>query len=227
MRMVLGIATRRWPGWAVSVDSWQGSTQLGNLPYCIVFDKDVIPAFQEIYEQTDQDIIALLHDDLLINEMGWDVRVLEQFRDATVGMVGFAGSLGHGTPNLYTSPYHLPNLARQNFMSNMRDAEKHGARFTGARDVSVLDGMALFIRRPILDRVDGWKKAVPYGYYLYSEWICCEARRQGYRIRLVGVQVDHLGGRSSGHIAASPTYEEAHRYLWENNRDMLPYRVPE
>ena len=34
-------------------------------------------------------------------------------------LVGFAGSLGHGTANLYSGEYHLPNLARQHFMSNM------------------------------------------------------------------------------------------------------------
>jgi len=91
----------------------------------------------------------------------------------------------------------------------------------------VLDGFALFVRRSILDKVGGWPVNEKYGYWLYSEWLCCETRRQGYRIRLVGVDCEHLGGKSSGHIATSPSYEEAHHYLWENNRDMLPYRVKE
>jgi hypothetical protein len=199
--------------------------KLGHLPYSIVFDKDVLPAFQEIWKETDWDIIGLMHDDLLVHEYGWDVRVLEEFADPKVGMVGFSGALGHGTPNLYTSPYHLPNLARQNFMSNLRDAEKHGARFKGARDVSVLDGMALFIRRPILDKVGGWPLEKPIGYWLYSEHQCCEARRQGYRIRLVGVDCSHLGGKSSGFISPLISYEDAHKYFWETHRDCLPYRV--
>jgi len=227
MRMVLGIATRKWEGWSGCVSSWQTTAWLGHLPYCVAFGKDVVPAFQEIYETTDEEIIALMHDDLLVHEYGWDVRVLEAFSDPMVGVVGFAGALGHGTPNLYQVPYHLPNLARQDFMSNMKDAEVHGKRFTGSRDVAILDGLALFVRRSVLDTIGGWPVNQPVGYFMYSEWLCCEARRQGYRIRLVGVACEHLGGKSSGFISPTENYERAHRHFYDNNRDVMPYRVPE
>jgi hypothetical protein len=231
MRLVLGIATREWDGWYPCVDSWREHAWLSH-SMNIVFNKDVMLAFQDVYQSAcgapgSETIIALIHDDVCIFEYGWDVRVLREFTDPTIGVVGFGGALGHGRPDLYEVPYHLPNLARQNFMSNMRSAEKHGGRFTGERDVAILDGFALFVRRSILDKVGGWPVDKPYGYWLYSEWLCCEARRQGFRIRLVGVDSEHLGGKSSGFIASSPTYEEAHRYFYEHNRDVMPYRVKE
>ena len=220
------IATREWDGWLKCVRSW---TCHASQPHYVSLVKghDVLDAFQLSYLRTGQEILAHIHDDLVIHEKNWDERILRQFDDPVVGVVGVAGALGHGTPNLYTVPYHLPNLARQHFMSNMRDAEKHGARFTGERDVAILDGMALFVRRPILDKVGGWPLDKPVGYWLYSEWLCCEARRQGYRIRLVGIDVEHLGGKSSGHISPKISYADAHKWLYDNNRDMLPYRVPE
>jgi hypothetical protein len=224
--MAFCIATKRWDGWLECVESWHNHSGSRNAGY-VISNRDVVPAYQELYEGTTEPILAFIHDDVMIFEKGWDERVLREFEDPQVGLVGFGGALGHGAPQLYTTPYHLPNLARQSFLSNMRSAERHGARFGGERDVAVLDGFALFVRRTILDKVGGWPVAKPYGYWLYSEWLCCETRRQGYRIRLVGVDCEHLGGKSSGHIASSPTYEEAHRYLWENNRDMLPYRVKE
>lgn len=221
--MVMGFATRDWSGYRDCIASWQPH------PFNVVVahDMDVLEAYQDIYQTTREPILGLPHDDVMCYEEGWWERVLREFADPGVGVVGFAGGVGHGTADLYVSPYHLPNLARQTFLSNMRDAERHGGRFAGERDVAILDGLALFVRRPIVDKWGGWPVDKPYGYWLYSEALCCEARRQGYRIRLVGVDCLHLGGKSSGHIAASPTYEEAHRYLWENNRDMLPYRVKE
>lgn len=226
MTMVYCIATREWEGWLNCVRSWTLNASKPHFAY-VVKNRDVVEAFQIAYENTRQDILCYAHDDLMVKEAGWDERILRQFDDPTVGLVGVAGSLGHGASHLYAGEYHLPNLARQHFMSNMRDAEKHGARFTGERDVACLDGMALFVRRSVLDKVGGWPVTKPYGYWLYSEWLCCETRRQGYRIRLVGIGVDHLGGKSSGFISPKVSYEEAHRYLYENNRDMLPYRVPE
>ena len=224
--MVMAIATRYWTGWGRCVTSWMDTAAAGH-QYYVVGDKDVLPAYQDAYEHTSEPILAMIHDDVMIYETGWDTRVLEEFNDRNVGVVGFAGGLGHGSHNLYTSAYHLPNLARQTFLSNLSDAEMHGARFKGARDVAILDGLAIFVRRAILDKVGGWPLDKPIGYWLYAEWLCCEARRQGYRIRLVGVDVEHLGGRSSGYIAKSPTYEEAHWYLYDTNRDVLPYRVKE
>jgi GT2 family glycosyltransferase len=227
MRMVLGIATREWSGWLWCVDSWKEQARF-TYPMDFVFGKDVMPAFQDILGRAFcEDIIALIHDDVRIYEAQWDVRVLRQFKDPAVGVVGFGGALGHGHPDLYNVPYHLPNLARQSFMSNMTSAEKHGARFHGERDVAILDGFALFIRRSILDKVGGWPVDKPYGYFMYSEWLCCEARRQGFRIRLVGVDCEHLGGKSSGFISPKENYEEAHRYFYEHNRDVMPWRVPE
>jgi GT2 family glycosyltransferase len=184
-----------------------------------------IPAcFEMVYRGTTEPIIAYIHDDVMIYEPGWDKRVLAQFEDPTVGVVGFGGALGHGTHNLYIGPYHLPNLARQHFMSNMKDAEKHGQRFTGECDVAVLDGFALFVRRKLLDKWGGWMHE-GVGYFLYAEHLCCEARRQGYRIRLVGVDCEHLGGKTVAIDGAHDQYQEAHKIFFDNNRDVMPYAV--
>ena len=224
-KMVYGIATRYWQGWLDCVNSWLG-TASENHPYIVAPNMEVLRAFQCIYEGTTEPIIAQIHDDVVIHEPGWDQRVLREFDDPTVGLVGFAGGRGHFLPQAYQQPFHIPNMIRRDFTSNLRDAEKHGKRVTGECDVAVLDGLALFIRRNVLDKWGGWPSGKPVSYFLYSEHLCCETRRQGYRIRLVGVDCEHLGGKSSG-TPLPYSYEEEHRYLWDNNRDVLPYYVKE
>lgn len=226
MKMDIIVATHYWSGWGHCVETWMDTAEAGHV-YSVIGDKPVLEAFQEGYENSRAPILAYIHDDVEIYERGWDARVLKQFQDPSVGMVGFGGALGHGTSNLYTVPYHLPNLARQHFLSNMRSAEKHGGRFTGDRDVAILDGFSLFVRRSILDKWGGWPQGKPIGYFMYSENLCCEARRQGYRIRLCGVDCEHLGGKSSGSIPHSPSYEDEHLFFYQNNADVMPWRVPE
>lgn len=224
-RLVYGIATRKWEGYRRCVDSWQ-SMATNRHPEYEVVNKPILEAFQEIYENTTEPIISLMHDDLIVYEDGWDDRVLRQFEDEKVGLVGFAGALGHGRPEMYTEPFRIPNLVRMDFLSNMKDAEKHGRRFKGERDVAVLDGLSLFVRRSVLDRWGGWPLGQSIDYFMYSENLCCEVRRQGMRIRLVGVDCLHLGGKSSG-TSLPYSYEEEHLKFWERNRDMMPYRVSE
>ena len=122
---------------------------------------------------------------------------------------------------MYEVPFSIPNLVRRGFRSNLRDAERHGGRTSGEIDVSVLDGMALFVRRSVLDKWGGWPLLDPIGYFMYSENLCCEVRRQGLRIRMVGVDCEHLGGKSSGHDLPY-SYEEEHLWFWEHNRDVMP-----
>lgn len=226
IQMVYGIATRHWDGWRQCVDSWY-STASAVHPWIIAPNMPIPQCFDAIYHSTSEPIISYIHDDVMIYEQGWDVRVLRQFEDPSVGLVGFGGALGHGTPNLYQVPYHLPNLARQQFMSNMRSAEVHGARFTGERDVAVLDGFALFVRRSVLDKWGGWPEQKGVGYFMYAENLACEVHRQGLRIRLVGVECQHLGGKTVGIVPLDDDYQEAHAYFYEHNRDVMPYRVSE
>jgi hypothetical protein len=223
--LVLCIATREWTGWRDCVHSWHAHAKPRSLSECIVSGKTIMPAYRECYERTSEPILAYIHDDVFIYEHDWDLRVLRQFDDPSVGMVGFAGAMGHGVSNLHKAPFHPANLTRHDFLSNMRGWRKHGGRFTGARNVAVLDGFAIFVRRSILDKARGWPVDSPLGYYLYCEWLCCETRRQGLRIRLVGVDCHHLGGQTSGSAQVQDDFEKAHRYLYEHYRDVLPCRV--
>jgi hypothetical protein len=222
--MVYGVATREWDGWGNCIQSWVDNASRF-YPVSAAKHKPVLEAFQQIYEQTTEPIISYCHDDLMIEEKNWDLRVLMQFEDPQVGLVGFGGALGHGLPQLYTQPFHIPNLIRREFMSNLKNAEANGYRFDGETDVAVLDGFSIFVRRSVLDKWGGWPVNSKLGYWMYCEALCCETRRQGKKIRLVGVKCDHLGGKTVGMVPLTDDYTEAHREFYETNRDMLPYYV--
>ncbi len=197
----------------------------------------VVGSYQWLYEHTTAPIIAYIHDDVICREQGWDERILKEFDDPTVGVVGFGGALHHGSDDLYRTPYRLQQLARAHYLSNTDDAEFHGERFTGACDVAVLDGFALVVRRELLDRCGGWP-VTKIRFHAYDYAICCLAHRYRYRVRVVGVRCHHLGGRTS----TTPQYQvwaenqglsdnddhvQAHAYIYHEFSDVLPYRCQE
>lgn len=119
----------------------------------------------------------------------------------------------------------------------MDDAEHHGERFVGARDVALLDGFSLIVRREILDRAGGFPVDRYPDHHVYDQWTCLMAHRLGYRVRLVGVKCHHRGGLTS----VSPEYQawaaktkwgsdaemhtEGHKLIYEDFRGILPVRV--
>lgn len=199
----------------------------GLLPVIVKGFDGMLPAYEEARLHCDEyDLLVFLHDDLLIHDRDWLVRVEKEFSDPKVGLVGFAGGLVHGSPDLYRTPYKLQQLGRGGFRSNLEDAETHGERFTGSCDIAVLDGFALIVRREILEQAGGWPLNTPIGYSNYDYWLGCETHRQGYKIRLVGVSCKHLGGQTSvklGLAGSGEAHDAAHLWLYNEYKDVLPW----
>ncbi len=229
MNMVFGNATLHWidasnpeRNWQSCIESWQ-STASNRYPVYEVFKKPIMVAYQEIFENTTEEIISYTHDDTLIFEKDWDLRVAKEFEDPTVGMVGLGGATGYCHPLLYKKPFDYMAMGRVGFASNMREAEVHGQRFTGERDVAVFDGFSLFVRRSVLEKCGGWPQGVPVSYWGYDTMMSVEVIRQGLRNRLVGIACDHISGRSPSLI--SEDLVAASKWIYDNYRDVIPYYV--
>jgi len=227
--LTLIVATLKWSGWEKCVRSWFPSEEVTSGPQLHLIDSTerplgIVQAYQQGFECTSSAILGYVHDDVVVRDPDWLSRVLREFDDPCVGLVGFGGALRHGSESLYQTPYRLPQLGRSDFRSNMFDAERHGKRFTGTCDVAVLDGFAMFVRHEILDKAGGWPLGTPIGYFCYDYWLSCEVRRQGYRIRLAGVACTHLGGKSSSKVLLKESSGDAHQYIYDTCRDVLPFR---
>ena len=196
------------------------NTQIDNL--------GVVGSYQWLYERSgDADILAYIHDDVQMFEDGWDARVLAEFADPAVGIVGFGGALRHGSPDLYRAPYAVNQLARAGYRSNTRDWFNHGKLLTGACNAAVHDGFALICRREFLDRVGGWSQIQGNADFLcYDYAICALARRHGYKIRVVGVDCMHYGGGTSVAVGVrQDDYDRSHRWFYEEFTDVIPCEV--
>lgn len=189
----------------------------------------VVGSYEHLYRRPiDAEILAFLHDDVICREANWDERVLKEFNDPTVGIVGFGGALQHGDSNIYKTPYRLQQLGRSGYLSNVDDAEVHGQRFTGSCDVAVLDGFALIVRRELLDKIGGFKILMDgkIDFIGYDYMLCGLAHRLGYRVRLIGVRCHHKGGGTSVgmKVDRQAEYDYSHRWIYDNLRDVLPWR---
>ena len=222
--MIYIVATRYWSGWEDCVKSWW-LTASDTYSTHVVANRTVLEAYQSGYEHTKEPIMALMHDDLVITEDGWDKRVLKEFEDPQVGLVGFAGGIGFGAPDLYRVPYKLEQLGRWGFRSNMKDAEHHGARFTGECDGACLDGFAMFVRRSVIDKWGGWIHGKALGYFAYDMALSAEVRKQGLKTRIVGVACEHLGGRTASMVQLTDDHAAAHLWLAQKYRTVLPFAV--
>jgi len=196
----------------------------------------VTPALHQLYEMANQadlaenDFLLFLHDDTLIFEKDWDVKVLDWLSERPEAVLfGFGGAKGLGDPDLYQKPYQLQQLARRDFISNMKNADLHGRRVTVPTRVATLDLFSVGARMSFLRDLKGWSWW-PHVHHGLDNAICLEAKRRGGEVWMLPIACDHLGGQTSTKVNFQSTFGEAegkihsdgHVTLYEGYRDILP-----
>jgi hypothetical protein len=187
------------------------------------------------------DIIACFHDDLRIDEPGWDRKVVEWFEGhPRCGLVGFGGARSLGAGDIYTAPYSPKQLARGGFMSNMTDAERHGERILEPRRAVCFDGFSQIGRASLLSKL--WSEVESWGirHHLYDSILGALTAREGWETWYLPIACHHAGGQTRLGSAAYAEWakqqhekgdrgfwEESHRVGYEKLRDVLPLSVSE
>lgn len=216
----------------------------------------VVPAFAQGVTQALADgaqIICCIHDDLLIEEDGWDGLVCAWFEGhPACGLVGFGGGTGLGDSDIYETPYAPYQLARQGFCSNMRDAEAHGRRELTPVRVACLDGFSQIGTRAYWQ---GWANTthaqqlagsnlfqsladLGMVHHAYDAALGCYAKRLGWEAWMLPIRCHHFGGRTAvadqGYHAWAEGinpggdrtfWEIAHKIVYDEFRDVLPIRT--
>lgn len=200
-------------------------------------------------------VIACLHDDLLIEEENWGAKVMAFFNQhPEVGLVGFGGGRGLGSDDIYQAPYSPMQLARQDFVSNMRDAEAHGRRVTVPTRVACLDGFSQIGRvafwRGRSARVDLGRPDQPSLWLLeqqgvvhhaYDAFLGAHANNRGWQVYMLPIACHHYGGQTAVGDAGyaewakrqtgehqggdAQFWQESHRIVYDLLRGVLPIRI--
>lgn len=209
----------------------------------------VVPAFARGVEKALQDgaeVIACLHDDLEIEEPWWDETILSWFENhPETGLLGFGGGTGLGDALIYKTPYNPMQLARQDFVSNMRHAEAHGRRGTAPERVACLDGFSQIGRREFWRGENEYATRNHYpaglclGYpergqsynlfsvmrdagvvhHCYDAALGCFAARLGWETWMLPIPCHHHGGLTA---VADPRYHQwANQFHYREGEDAL------
>jgi len=79
---------------SAAFESWMLDPHVGGA--IVAHGRDgILPAYELAWKGLEnQDIIAYLHDDLILKDPDWSSKVLREFHDPSVGLVGFGGAMG-------------------------------------------------------------------------------------------------------------------------------------
>jgi hypothetical protein len=159
---------------------------------------------------TDPAIYALAHNDCFMYEHGWDRRLREAYvNDPLLGIVGFCGSdevdrlggRGGGTMCL--------------FRGEKGQNQSAGKRVTGIHPAVVLDSLFMAFRREVAEILVAQEDPTPA--HFYDKIWPMRSIEAGWRVAVMGSEVDHLGGTT---LVAEPAYtRDMERWCRESGID--------
>jgi len=170
-----------------------------------------------LQESSDEDIVAFIHNDLLIYEQGWDIRIRKSFEaDPLLKLIGFAGSnevcsrggRGLGTVTNFTS---TPPLFRG------ASWEHAGGLTTDLVPAVSLDSLAMIFRVTALPLLDIDETISPC--HFYDKIWTLKIVSKGHRAAILGIQVEHVGSQTSGEIVFA---HQCQRWCKENGIEVDP-----
>lgn len=201
----------------------------------------VIPAFLAGVESARQDeeaeILACFHDDLEILEEGWDERIKKLFASRPNALLaGFGGGTGLGSVDIYDTPYSPFQLARQDFVSNMRGGEAHGRIGKEEERVACLDGFSQVGRKQFVYECYASANELGIVHHAYDSLFGGWCRKAGGEAWMIPVECNHAGGVTAvanedyqrfaaGYGGDGKIWEESHRIMYEEMRGILPFSV--
>jgi len=204
----------------------------------------VVPAFAagvKAAADLGAEIIACFHDDLRIDEGGWDEKVTRWFDlHERCGLAGFYGAKGLGAGDIYQTPYNPMQLARSGGGSNMVEAEKHGERWLEPKRVVCFDGFSQIGRAELMKWAFERLMKLGVVHHMYDGALGAFAIELGWECWFLPIACHHAGGMTA---VANEEYqrwakekdprgdqafwEESHRIIYEELRGLLPLWVSE
>lgn len=151
-------------------------------------NKGVIAGINQIWKEAKGDVVACIHNDLLIYERGWDKRVLDLFeRRPRCGLAGFFGAEGMGHDG-----------GRMHCHCNFLEAEIHATRDAGECRVAMFDGISLIWRKQMMDEIGGLDTQYIH-HHRYDLDLSLSSHYSGWENWFLGVNIHHLNGQTANH----------------------------
>ena len=168
----------------------------------VVTDKGGYPNFKFWMENTTGDILLFIHNDIMIEENGFDVLLRYIFeKDNRLGMVGFVGSdeMAENGSRLWgtTSNFLGKTYSYKDESWTGTPASLHGQRYDGLTQCVVIDGCVMALRRSAWENLKE-PNYPPLLYYHYDRIMSCRMLEAGYTLASIGTACDHLNNMTGG-----------------------------
>lgn len=168
---------------------------LWRLPYNVgvnAISYRVLPYLEDL----EVEFVAFFHNDFIIEEIGWDKRVIEAFdADPNLALLGTVGSDTMEANGGRGSGTRLSFVGVEKFRTGWTGgpAERHGYRSVGIQPAANLDHCSMIFRVSALKQIPPQEGNYAMGHY-YDRACCCELIERNWRVATIDLPCDHFSG---------------------------------
>lgn len=192
-------------------------------------NQGMVKTYQQIFDQVTTDLVAIIHNDVLVYEPNWDLRIRRIFTQIPqLGSAGFFGSQGVGIIGERIQDPQFPGQMAG--ISNMLEAEVHGIRLQDQYvPAAILDGFMMIFSMEMIKTIGGLDQQYQY-HHLYDRELPLAALAAGYKNIVVNVPCHHLSGVTANNagyqnwINQTLDHDQADQFTHDHNTNLFRHK---
>ena len=156
----------------------------------------IFQAYNEGVRRANYPLLCFMHEDILFHTEDWGVKVIEHFKDDTIGLIGLLGT--HFLPSVSSywimSPFYSETMIQNTdgiteFINN--DFFFYDNNIV---DAVACDGVCMFVKKELFQLIEFDEKSYS-GFHFYDMDICMQVLKNMYRVCLVrDILIEHYSG---------------------------------
>jgi hypothetical protein len=193
----------------------------------------IFQAYNLGVKQAMYSILCFMHDDICYHTLGWGEKVIDYFKDKTIGMIGIAGARYLSKiPTTWWAPKSDDEWSAvcQNYISTEKNNSTHLISQplpSNSIQVVVLDGVWLCIKKEVFNTVT-FDETNYSGYHFYDMDISLQIFTSGWNLLCIyDVLIEHFstGRYDNGWIESARIFYDKWKYALPLSTYIVPLRV--
>lgn len=185
-------------------------------------EKSLAQVYNEIIEESPNDIIVLTHDDIYFDTTAWYSKIVRHFEKSDFGILGMAGTTYLGSTGMWWEQDKRKNMI--GIVNHESQGKKWESKYSEGfgsdiRQSVIVDGVFMAIHKKRIKKNfnENFK-----GFHFYDLPFCFENHLEGVKVGVItNIRITH---KSIG--MTNDQWEENRKLFVETYSDKLPSRIP-
>lgn len=183
-------------------------------------EKSLNQTYNEILQESENDIVVLCHDDLYFDNKGWGYKIIDHFKKSDFGIIGVAGSTSLPKSGMWWEDKRkMVGIVNHEHEGKKWESKYSESQGSTIKQTVLIDGLFMALDK---NRIKQNFNEDVSGFHFYDLEFCIRNYKEDVKIGVItNIRITH---KSIG--MTNESWEQNRKLFSNRHKDVLPLKLP-